>query len=171
MNRTRPQFATDERRSLDQFLDFQRATLLMKTEGLDRVGLSATLAPSTLTLGGILKHLAFVEDRWIQVRFLGRSPGELQPRGFAPWRDDREWEFTSAVDDDPQELRELYRAACERTRRTTAGRGLDELVATPGRNGEIWSLRWILLHLIEETARHCGHADLIRESIDGAVGE
>ena len=171
MTRTEPPHAADERTLLDTLLDYQRATLLMKTDGLDHAQLTTALAPSSLTLAGLLKHLAYVEDRWVQSRFLGRSDAELQPWGSAPWHEDRDWEFTSAAADAPEELRELYRAACERSRRATAGRGLDELVATPGRDGERWSLRWILLHLIEETARHCGHADLIREAVDGTVGE
>jgi len=171
MTRTDPHPATDEHRSLEEFLDFQRETLLLKASGLDRAGLNVAVAPSTLTLAGLLKHLAYVEDRWIQSRFLGRSDAELEPWGSAPWHEDRDWEFTSAAADDPDELRELYRAACDRSRRVTAGRSLDELVVTPGLGGEVWSLRWILLHLIEETARHCGHADLIREAVDGTVGE
>jgi uncharacterized damage-inducible protein DinB len=171
MMRSDPHPATDEHTSLNQFLDYQRATLLQKTDGLGHAELNAALAPSTLTLAGLLKHLAYVEDRWIQSRFLGRTDDELEPWGSAPWHEDRDWEFTSAALDDPEELRELYRAACERTRRATTGRGLHEIVASPGTNGELWSLRWILLHLIEETARHCGHADLIREAIDGTVGE
>ena len=171
MTRLDPAPATDEHTALNQFLDYQRATLLLKTEGLDRAGLNTALPPSTLTLAGLLKHLAYVEDRWIQSRFLGRSDDELQPWGSAPWHEDRDWEFSSAALDDPDELRELYRAACERTRQTTAERSLDDLVVTPGRDGERWNLRWLLLHLIEETARHCGHADLIREAIDGITGE
>jgi uncharacterized damage-inducible protein DinB len=171
MTRIEPPDAADERTLLDAMLDYQRATLLLKTEGLDRALLNTALAPSSLTLAGLLKHLAFVEDRWIQSRFLGRPDNELEPWGAAPWHEDRDWEFTSAADDDPDDLRELYRAACERSRRATAGRGLDELVLTAGRDGERWNLRWILLHLIEETARHCGHADLIREAVDGSVGE
>jgi len=171
MTRTEPPLAGDERTLLDTWLDYERETVLLKTEGLDHTQLNTALPPSSLTLAGLLKHLAYVEDTWIQSRFLGRSDDELEPWGSAPWHEDRDWEFTSAADDDPEELRALYRAACERSRRATDGRGLDELVVSPGSEGERWNLRWILMHLIEETARHCGHADLIREAVDGTVGE
>lgn len=169
MTRVDPHPATDEHTALSAFLDYQRATLLLKTEGLDAAGLHTALAPSTLTLAGLLKHLTYVEDTWVQTRFLGRA--DVEPWASAPWDEDPDWEFSSAADDDPEMLRERYLAACDRSRSVTAGRSLDDVVVTPGRNGERFNLRWILLHLIEETARHCGHADLIRESIDGVVGE
>ena len=160
----------DERTTVDQFLDRQRAVLLAKTEGLDAAQLGFRLPTSELSLGGLLKHLAFVEDDWIQVDFLGREHGE--PWAGAPWSADRDWEFHSAADDSPAQLRELYRAACERSRAATAGHALDELSAgRDRRTGLPWTLRWILTHLIEETARHNGHADLLREAIDGRTGD
>ena len=168
--RTDPAVAADERTTLDQFLDYQRATLLDKTEGLTAAQLGQRLPSSELTLGGLLKHLALVEDDWIQVDFLGRPP--VEPWASAPWDDDRDWEFHSAADDEPRALRELYQAACARSRAAVAGHDLDELSAGQHRRtGEQWSLRWILTHLIEETARHNGHADLLREAIDGTVGQ
>jgi len=169
MDRTDPPVAADERSTLLAFLDYQRATMLGKAEGLTAAQLSQRLAPSTLTLGGLLKHLALVEDDWIQSDFLGGP--QVEPWASAPFDDDRDWELHSAEHDAPDELRALYVAACERTRRVVAEHDLDDLSVHRNRDGEQWSLRWILCHLIEETARHNGHADLLRESIDGAVGE
>jgi len=169
MQRRDPDNAADERTTLEQLLDYHRATLLMKTEGLDAAGMTRRLPPSTLTLAGLLKHLALVEDDWIQVKFLGLP--ELEPWASAPWTEDRDWEFHTAEQDDPDELRALYEAACERSRQGIAGHDLDELSDRVDRQGRKWSLRWILLHLVEETARHNGHADLLREAADGSVGE
>jgi uncharacterized damage-inducible protein DinB len=168
--RVDPAVAADERTTLDQFLDYHRATLLDKTDGLTAAQLRQQLPTSQLSLGGLLKHLALVEDDWIQVDFLGRPA--VEPWASAPWDDDQDWEFHSAADDEPAALRELYRAACARSRTAVAGRDLDELSAGRSRrSGERWSLRCILTHLVEETARHNGHADLLREAIDGQVGE
>ncbi|ACQ78596.1 protein of unknown function DUF664 [Beutenbergia cavernae DSM 12333] len=156
------------------FLDFHRRTLQLKTDGLDAEQLNRTLAPSSMTLGGLLKHLAYVEDNWFSVVLLGNDDAE-------PWRDvdwgaDRDWEWHSAALDDPEELRALHAAAVEASERIVAGvladDGLDRLSVRRSRStDEPFSLRWILVHMIEEYCRHNGHADLIRESIDGAVGE
>ena len=170
MDRPDPDVDADERTSLTQYLDLQRATLLWKAEGLDAAALDRRHEPSALTLGGLLKHLALVEDSWLTERFAGQPPPP--PWDAAPWDEDPDWELHSAVDDDPEALRELYRAACERSRAVVAA--ADDLGAPSvwqDRAGRRWSLRAILLHLIEETARHNGHADLLREAIDGAVGE
>lgn len=169
MERQEPEPASDEKTTLTQFLDFQRATLLMKTEGLTKAQLNQPLPPSSLTLAGLLKHLALVEDNWIQVKFSGLPQPE--PWASAPWDEDWDWDFHSAADDEPAELRALYQTACERTRGTTAAADLDDLSAGQSSDGHRWNLRWILTHLIEETARHNGHADLLREAIDGSVGE
>ena len=151
-------------------MDYHRATLLDKTDGLTAEQLRVKLPTSELTLGGLLKHLALVEDDWIQVDFLGRPA--VEPWAGAPWDDDRDWEFHSAAQDEPEALRELYRTACARSRDGVAGHDLDELSAGRSpRTDQRWSLRWVLIHLIEETARHNGHADLLREAIDGRVGE
>ena len=99
MDRQAPHPVADERTMLDQFLDYQRATLLLKTAGLNQEQLNRRLSTSALTLGGLLKHLALVEDDWIHVRFCGRS--ELEPWASAPWDQDRDWEFHTAERDDP----------------------------------------------------------------------
>ena len=169
MTRLEPPTAVGERTTLDSFLDYQRATLLMKVDGLDRQQLNQPLPTSELTLAGLLKHLALVEDDWIQVRFLGLP--ELEPWASAPWEQDRDWEFHTAAADDPEDLRNLYRDACARSRSATAATDLSELSVARDRKGQQWSLRWVLTHMLEETARHNGHADLLREAIDGTSGQ
>ena len=168
MERHDPDLAADERTTLEQYLDYHRATLLWKTEGLTREQLNQRLPTSELTLAGLLKHLALVEDYWMHSRFLGVDDPE--PWASAPWDDDRDWDFHTAAQDAPGDLRALYEAACARTRAIVAEHALDNLSAL-SKSGQRYSLRWILVHLIEETARHNGHADILREAIDGMVGE
>lgn len=94
-----------------------------------------------------------------------------QPWASAPFDTDEDWDFHSAAEDTPDALRDLYAAACERSRRANASLDLDSFAPNVDYYGNRYNLRWALVHLIEETARHAGHADLIRESIDGAVGD
>lgn len=170
MDRVEPHPHTDERTTLTQFLDYQRATMLLKADGLTAEQIRQSLPSSPLTLAGLLKHLALVEDYWLQECFLGRS--EPEPWASAPLDEDADWDFRTAVDDDPDYLRELYAAACRRSRDAVYGTpDLDQLSANKRSDGDHRSLRWILVHLIEETARHAGHADLLREAIDGSTGE
>jgi len=168
-----PDLAADELTSLSQFLDFQRATLVHKVTGLSSEQLTARAVPSSaITLGGMLKHLALVEDDWFQVKFLGRP--EVEPWASAPFDVDRDWDWHSAVEDAPEDLLRLYDSACARSRAAVVevGGDLDTLsVGADPQTGGRFSLRWIMMHLIEETARHNGHVDLIREAIDGSVGE
>jgi hypothetical protein len=125
--------------------------------------------PSSLTLAGLVKHLALVEDSWFQDRFLDR--GLPEPWASAPFDDDRDWELNSAGADEPDALLALYAAACERSRAAVAELGdLSARSVKPTLpEREPFSLRWVLMHMIEETAQHCGHADLIREAIDGTT--
>jgi len=172
--RADPPLAADEASTLIAFLDFHRDTLRWKTSGLDAEQLARTLPPSDMTLGGLLKHLAVVENSWFDEVLLGEPL--MAPFDTAPWDDDRDWEWHSAAADSPDYLRGLLDEAIERSRRAAAQQlnagGLDTLSAGRSRgNGEPFSLRWILVHMIEEYARHNGHADLIRQSIDGSVGE
>jgi hypothetical protein len=172
MARTDPALIADERTTLCEFLDYHRATLVWKISGISGAQLSARVVPSSgLTLAGILKHLAHVEDVWLQDRFLGRALPE--PWASAPFDDDPDWDLSSAVYDTPEQLLALYADACERTRAAVAGaESLDALsVKIAAAEGTPFSLRWILVHLIEETARHNGHVDLLREAIDGLTGE
>ncbi|MCY7324842.1 MAG: DinB family protein [Microbacteriaceae bacterium] len=127
--------------------------LLMKAEGLNREQLNQPLPTSSLTIAGLLEHLACVEDSWIQKVFLGRPLPE--PWTSAPFDLDEDWAFHSAADDAPNALRELYEFACARARAGIQGTSLDAVSVGPSRSGRQFSLRWILVHMIEETARHC----------------
>jgi uncharacterized damage-inducible protein DinB len=171
--RPEPPFAADEIATLLGFLDFQRATLEWKCSGLDTVGLTATVGASTMTLGGMLKHLAIVEDGWFS-RSL-HSQERRPPWDKVDWKADPDWEWHSAADDSPEQLFEIWRDAVSRSRalvaEALAGSGLEQLSRRTWPDGRAPSLRWILCHMIEEYARHNGHADLIRESVDGLTGE
>ena len=172
--RTDPPLASDEATTLVAFLDYHRDTLRMKTAGLTQAQLAQPLAPSSLTLGGLLKHLALVEASWFGEVLHGRPMGE--PWDSVDWDGDPNWEFRTAADDSPEQLRARLAAAVEQSRRNIdealAAGGLDQLSVTLDRKeNQQFSLRWILLHLIEEYARHNGHADLLREAIDGVTGE
>ncbi len=172
--RTDPPIATDEATTLLAFLDYHRDTLRMKTAGLTQVQLAQLVAPSTLTLGGLLKHLALVEASWLSEVLHGRPMGE--PWDSVDWDADPDWEFRTAADDSPEQLQAMLDAAVEQSRRNvdealSAG-GLDQLsVGLDRKHNQQFSLRWILLHLIEEYARHNGHADYLREAVDGETGE
>ena len=168
--RTDPPETGTELDQLTTYLDVQRTTLLRKCEGLSAEQLAQPHPPSTLTLGGLLNHLALVEDSWFRVRFAG-LPGDDLWAGI-DWDVDPDYEFRSAAGAEPDELRRRYSDACARSREVVAGAAnLDQLSVQPRGNGAHFDLRWVLLHLIEETARHAGHADLLREAIDGATGE
>ncbi len=116
--RTEPPLAGDELATLTGFLDFHRQTLAWKTAGLDAAGLSATTAASTMTLGGILKHLAYVEENWFGYRLSNRPPA--LPWSEVDWAGDPDWEWRTAAADDPDELRALWSAAVEQSRRDLA---------------------------------------------------
>ncbi|QIK73272.1 DinB family protein [Propioniciclava coleopterorum] len=172
--RTDPPAVAGEYETLTGFLDFLRDTIAWKTSGLDAEGLGTPLPPSTMTLGGMLKHLAFVEDFWVGMTITGDQPAE--PFASAPWDDDPDWDWSSAPWDTPEELRALWETTVARSRGLLAeavARNDGDLL-TPVRrwnSEETLSLRWILTHLIEEYARHAGHADLLRENVDGSRGE
>jgi uncharacterized damage-inducible protein DinB len=173
VDRSDPPFAADEATTLVAFLDFQRATLRWKCAGLGAEQLATPLPPSTITLGGLLKHLAVVEAGWLNLTFAGgvARPGWLDQVDDA----DPSWSFTTAADDTPEQLVAWFEESVEVSDRVVAAalvtpEGLGSL-AVGDADGEHPSLRWILCHLIEEYARHNGHADLIRESIDGLTGE
>ena len=172
--RTDPPLAADEATTLVAFLDYHRDTLRWKTAGLTAEQLATPHAPSTLTLGGLLKHVALNETSWFGRVLHDRPMGE--PWDSADWDADEDWELTSAKDDSPEELHRLMDEAVATARRNIdealAAGGLDQLsVVSSRKEGRQFSLRWILLHMIEEYARHNGHADLIRESLDGVTGE
>lgn len=165
-----PDPAASGLRLVGQYLDFQRETVLGKAEGLTGSQLAQRHPPSGLTLAGLLYHLALVEEDWMEVRFAGLPARE--PWVAVDWDADADWEFRTAGSLDPDEVRSRYRAACDRSRAVVdAASGGEQLSAIPLRDGRRFSLNWVLLHLIEETARHAGHADLLREAIDGVTGE
>ena len=168
-----PPVAGDETATLVGSLDRQRAIFAWKCGGLGAAGLRATAAASSMTLGGLLKHLALVEDEYFSRRLLGRDLGP--PWDAVDWDADPDWEWHSAAADSPEQLYALWREAVARSRSTVsgalAGGGLGQLARWSSPRGETPSLRRILIDLIEEYARHVGHADLIRESVDGLTGE
>jgi uncharacterized damage-inducible protein DinB len=171
--RTRPPLAADEAATLLGFLDFQRATLAWKCAGLDAAGLKATVGASSMTLGGMLKHLAFVEDVWCSRRLHGHD--RQPPWDTVDWAADPDWDWHSAAADSPEQLLALWEDAVARSRSLVADAlvdgGLDRPAQRAWPDGRTLSLRWILFHLVEEYARHNGHADLLRESVDGLSGE
>ena len=165
VTRPEPPIAGDERTMLAAWLDYQRSTLLWKCEGLDGPALVRRgVAPSSLTLLGLVRHMTYVEWYWFARTFTG----DASPPPIA-LDDDRDADFNdlrpaAAMDDLDRFLRQ-----CDESRALLAAApDLDRLAASTKRPV---SLRWILIHLIEEYARHNGHADLLRERIDGAVGE
>jgi uncharacterized damage-inducible protein DinB len=168
--RPEPANAGPELAALSGFLDWQRETILLKADGLDGEQLGRRLPPSSLTLAGLLNHLAKVEDTWFGVRFAGLPRDPLW--ADVDWDADPDHDFDSATEVDPDELRRRYRDACARSREVVAAAAsLDQRSAAAARDGQHRDLRWILIHMIEETARHAGHADLLREAIDGTTGE
>lgn len=170
--RPTPPLLGDETATLLGFLDHQRATLEWKCSGLDAAGLRATVGSSAMTLGGLLKHLAFAEDWWFSQRLHGHAPAS--PWNTVDWDADIDWDWNSAGDDTPQQLLALWRNAVRRSRSLTAKALADGGLGGPARHPQSAdrapSLRWILCHAIEEYARHNGHADLLREAVDGLTG-
>lgn len=166
--RSEPDPGGSEADLLGQYLDVQREALLAKTEGLDREQLAQLHPPPMLTLGGLLYHLSLAEVDWMGIHFSGQP--DRDPFVGADWDADPDWQFRVPAEMGPEQLRQRYREACDRSRAVVReASGLEQLSAKPVRDKH-FSLRWVLLHLIEETARHAGHADLLREAIDGSVG-
>ncbi len=155
----------DERVTLTAFLDFQRATLALKCAGLTDDQLrERAVPPSSLSLLGLVRHMAEVERNWFRP-VLG---GEQMSAIFAPGMD---WEasFRDVAMAGAAEAFGAWRAECEHARALVAA--VPSLDASGNRGGERFSLRWVMVHMIEEYARHNGHADLLRERIDGSTGE
>ena len=164
--RTLPPHEAGERETLTAFLDFQRATLAVKCAGLTAEQLRIqAVQPSNLSLLGLVRHMAEVERNWLRPVLAGASMATI----FAPGLD---WEraFADVTDADPDEALAAWEAECAHARELIAA--APSLDVTGDRDGHgTFSLRWILVHLIEEYARHNGHADLLRERIDGATGQ
>lgn len=146
---------------LTAFLDRYRETIVWKLQGLSKDQASRHLVPSATTLLGVVKHLAFVERGWFQADFAGEEvswpPGAESDPGT---------DFVIEPPDTIESIVQLYQDEIAKSRVIVARSSLDDL----SHEGEPHSLRWILVHMIEETARHAGHADILRELTDGAIG-
>ncbi|MFE6847872.1 DinB family protein [Streptomyces sp. NPDC057686] len=167
-HRTEPSTTANEREMLDGWLDYHRATLAWKCEGLgDEQLRRAALAPSELSLLGLVRHMAEVERYWFREIMLGEDLPELYCT-----RENPDGDFQFGAGDTGAEAEQTWQTEVELARRAAAGRSLD-LLSDPGSHhrGETFSLRWVYTHMIEEYARHNGHADLLREQIDGATGD
>jgi uncharacterized damage-inducible protein DinB len=165
VTRVDPPFLDGERDALEAWLEYHRATLLVKCDGLDGDQLRARPVPTSLmSLHGLVRHMAEVERNWFRRVLAGEDAPPLYYDAETNPEGDFEIPEATPFDDDVAGLRHEV----ERARAIAAERGLDD---TGVRRGEPVSLRWIYLHMIEEYARHNGHADLLREMIDGSVGE
>ena len=168
-----PPLAGTEAEHLAGALDRLRTTFRWKADDLDAAGLRTRVGASSLTLGGLLKHLARVEHEIFGWKFRGEKYGP--PWNTADWEGDPDWDFTSAADDSPAELYALWDDSVARSRATfdaaLADGGLDQPAHLTWPDGGRPSLRRLVCDLIEEYGRHTGHADLLREAVDGRVGE
>ena len=172
IERVEPPGGADERTMLTSFVDYFRATLLLKAEGLsDEQARTASVEPSDLSIMGLIRHMAEVERSWFRRWFAGEDAPPLfygdhdEDGDLHPGPDDTLADAIAAYHEEIARAREI----------TAAAKSLDELSAhtssSPHWAGFHPNLRWILVHMIEETARHCGHADLVRERIDGVTGD
>jgi hypothetical protein len=168
-----PPLAAGEVEHLVGALDRLRTTFRWKADGLDSSGLGARIGASALTIGGLLKHLALVEEFQTTKKLRDEPMGE--PWASMDWDGSDDWDFLSAADDSPDRLYELYDGAVRRSRRRLTDAivegGLDQPVAVSAPDGTHANLRRLVCDLIEEYGRHTGHADLLRESVDGRTGE
>jgi hypothetical protein len=163
VSRTRPPEAGTERETLTALLDFLRATAVNKVAGLrDEQAFGTPIPPSTLTPAGVVKHLTGVERFWFSIDFAGADLSW-------PWtEEDPHGNFPLTAEDTLERIVAGYLEECERSRRAIEDAALDD----PARGPDMaFTLRYALAHMIEETARHCGHLDLLRERIDGLTGE
>ncbi len=157
-----PPKAAPEREMLEAFLDYHRATILLKLQGLSYADLRSTPTKSSMSLLGLVKHLAYVERHWFQIAFENRDLS-------VPWtKEDPDADFRIEANETTDEVIALYQTSIEESRKISTANSLETVVKMPGRDH---TLRWILVHMIEETARHNGHADFLRETIDGQTGE
>ena len=167
VDRVEPDRVADERTGLEQWLDYHRATLLTKCAGLTADGLKRrAVPPSRLSLLGLVRHMTEVERWWFGMH----AAQQDRTLPYDPDGVGLDFEDIGSADADADLA--AYRAECEASRAAVAGRSLDAVVPSRGDHPErVRNLRWIFLHMIEEYARHNGHADLLRETIDGATGD
>jgi len=163
--RTTPPALGDERETLSSYLDWHRATFELKCSGVPLERLSdRTVPPSSLSLHGLARHLAGVERWWFRIQFAGEDVPMLYYSD-----DDPDQDFDS-LEGDIEEAFDVWRAECQRSREIVAAAASLDETGTRRSTGEPFSLRWLMVRLIAEYARHDGHADLLRERIDGATG-
>lgn len=163
--RDRAPVVADERTMLDGWLDFHRQTLLSKCAGLTAEQLrTASVEPSNMTLLGLVRHSADNERWWFRQKFAGLDLPYLY---YTEEQRDRDFEDVATAD--PEADLAIFHEEIELVRQTVADRSLDETFV--GAEGRDISLRWVYVHMIEEYARHNGHADLLRERIDGRIGQ
>lgn len=148
-----------ERPALEKWLDTYRDTVVAKINGLSEMDIRCRLVPSLTTVGSVVKHLRWVETGWFH-QLLGARTGDH--RRAHP----RDWEFTVQPDDTVPSLIEAYQAACAQSREAANKYALDD--AVPHHSMGTVSVRWIYVHLIEETARHAGHLDILREQLEAS---
>lgn len=162
-----PDLSGDERQMLCQFLEYHRATLGRKCAGVDAALLATrTLSPSNLSLLGLVRHMAEIERTYFRQVFAGEAVGDIYATAADPDAD-----FNSVEDADAVADWDQWREECTRSRSiVSAAINLDQPALQQIRGREV-SLRYILLHVLEEYTRHNGHADLLRERLDGATGE
>ncbi len=161
-SRVDPPYEAPEQTMLNAFLDFHRATLLWKLEGLSDEQLLRPVAPSGWCLLGLVKHLAYVERGWFREVFAGEDLPHIGSE------DDPDADWRIEPGETTEQILELYRSEVRLARWIAEAGRLDEEAAREGRSQ---TLRWIIVHMIEETARHNGHADIVRELLDGSTGE
>jgi len=168
-DRIEPPRRGGERETLEGFLDYYRDTILWKLQGMSDEDLRRVIVPSGWSALGMVKHLAYVEQGWFRHRLAG------EPRGPVPWTDeDPDADFRVEPGETNDAIIGLYRSECEHSRAVAAKASLDDLAKEwpadrPPQDRP--TLRWIYLHMIEETARHAGHLDVARELIDGKTGD
>lgn len=161
-SRIDPPFIADEKTTLTSFLDYHRATLLKKIEGLSEADLIRRPTVSSLTLLSLVKHVAYVERWWFQAVFAHREV-------YFPWSaENPDGEMQIEPGETAEAIIEFFKAEVRKSREIVFTASLDDITKTDDRQ---YSLRWIVVHMLEEYARHNGHADFLREAIDGVTGE
>jgi hypothetical protein len=163
--RTEPPHQAGELATLAGFLDFLREAIVLKATGLDDDALRRPMTPSDVCLLGIVKHLATVERWWFARVYAGLDVE------FVWTDDDPDADWRIEPDDKTEVILDVYRSECDRSRALVEASQPGDLSKGTAGGGKHFTLRWILTHMIEETGRHAGHADIIRELIDGQTGE
>ncbi len=163
-----PDVAGDECVLIEQFLDFYRAIVARKLDGVSEADAKALRTPSGMSMLGIVRHLAGVELWWFVEALTGQAPQYLWTE--ADHAADRDTDWKPRADETVASVLAFYHRACDEARRTVRRFGLDDAAQHADAAARGITLRWILLHMLEETARHAGHLDIMREEVDRVVG-